>query len=116
MLFAFKNMVRYTWISFSIILLILDSIEIGQVTVESVTIFLNIGITFAVFKAEGKFPVEKDILAIKRPGNFASLGKKSIVTVFVHVAESIKQIFSFPSADIGRNDTFTMVTRKTIRY
>ena len=86
------------------------------VTVESVIIFLNIGITFAVFKAEGKFPVEKDILAIKRPGNFASLGKKSIVTMFAHVAESIKQIFSFPSADIGRNDTFTMVTRKTIRY
>ena len=39
-------------------------------------IFLNIGITFAVFKAEGKFSVEKDMLAIKRPGNFASLGKK----------------------------------------
>ena len=31
--------------------------------------FLYIGITFAVFKGEGKVPVEKDILAIKDIGS-----------------------------------------------
>ena len=33
--------------------------------------FLYIGIEFAVFKVEGKVPVEKDILAIKDIGSLA---------------------------------------------
>ena len=30
---------------------------------------------------------------IYRPGNLASLGKQSIITVFVHLAETMKQSF-----------------------
>ena len=32
------------------------------------------------------------VLYLFRPGNLASLGKRSIVTVFVHLAETMKQI------------------------
>ena len=39
-----------------------------------------------------------------RPGNLASLGKQSIVTVFVHLVEMMKQFF-FSLSDIGGNDT-----------
>ena len=39
-----------------------------------------------------------------RPGNLASLGKQSIVTVFVHLAETMKQIFVSPT-DTSGNDT-----------
>ena len=34
---------------------------------------------------------------IVTPGNLASLGKRSIVTVFVHLAETMKRIFIFLS-------------------
>ena len=35
----------------------------------------------------------QDIFYLVRPGNLASLGKGSIITVFVHLAEMMKEIF-----------------------
>lgn len=70
MLLEVKKVVSRTWISFSIIWLILDRREI--VIEESRSSLLNVESKFAVLKPEGKFPVEKviqDIVSLTKVWN-----------------------------------------------
>ena len=65
MLLLFKNTANWVRNNFLIILLILESSEIGQQLYQMVcSSFVNIGTTFIIFKLAAKVPDENDKLAI----------------------------------------------------
>ena len=61
-------MIKIT-ITRAIVIIIIVLIIIIIITTKIIIIIVNNGITFAIFRAEGKFPLEKDILAIEEIGS-----------------------------------------------
>ena len=55
------------------IVIIIVLIIIIIITTIIIIIIVNIEITFAIFRAEGKFPLEKDLLAIEDIGSLSKV-------------------------------------------